>query len=1519
MRSRRVLVLAFTVWIAVWVYACGDRGTEPLPEPVRASTVTVIPASVALAALGATQQLTAEVRDQNGQVMAGVEVEWASSAPSVALVSGAGLVTAVANGTATIIATAGEASADAAVIVAQMVDEVSVSPIADTLVEGDTLRLSAQAVDANGHAVTDAGFTWASSDTTVAVVNETGLVSARGSGEVAVKAMSGGVTGEATLTVVANPDRAALVALYEATDGPNWLSNDGWLTDAPLGEWHGVAVGYPGRVTGLSLSRNGLSGRLTPELGKLTSLRRLELSHNSLSGSIPAELGGLRNLGSLRMRSNTLEGSIPPELGMLERLQFLEICDSGLTGPIPSTLGDLDEIEWLILGCGTYDSNHFSGEIPPEIGGLRNLQSLSLDGIGVTGSIPAGLSNLEKLQRLSLHGNELTGPIPSELGGLVNLSYLDLSRNRFGGSIPSSFLQLPGLSRLALTANAGLCVPGTAAFFEWSAGIGSFRGPYCHEEDASVLRALHEATGGSSWSVSDGWLGEGPLSNWTGVTTDSIGLVQSLDLQQNGLEGRLPSRLGALSGMTSLRIGGNRLAGALPRSLARLRLRELRYAGTDLCVPVESSFRTWLRQVTVHEGTGVDCAPLADHDILATLYEAAGGPQWRNRTGWLTDAPIGDWHGVAADDSGRVVRLELRFNNLEGEIPADLGHLGQLEILDLSSNSLTGRIPPELGNLANLERLSLSWNGHEGRVGLEGEIPPELGNLVSLTELDLFLNSLTGSIPAELGNLRNLRILNLPSNDLTGEIPRALGGLTNLVTLDLAYNSLVGPIPTEIAALQNLENLQLSGMSLSGSIPPELGALSSLRQLTIGGNDLEGTIPRELGQLANLEELWLNGSNLTGPIPTELGSLANLKTLALYWNELSGPIPTEAANLSRLQRLYLNHNKLTGEIPADVGRLGSLVDLALDENQLSGAIPFELGHLSSLQLLDLSDNGLAGAVPQSLGSLRELRSLHLSNNEELSGELPGSLANLAFLNSFQTSGTELCAPGDPGFLAWLDGVRSQRVRRCVSGEGQVYLTQAVQSRDFPVPLVANEPALLRVFLTSERADGATIPPVRATFYNGGVRTYTVDIPAGSSPIPTDVAEHDLTASANAEIAGEVLRPGVEMVVEIDPEGTLDPALGIRKRIPETGRTRLDVRSVPVLDITVVPFLWRTSPDSTVLDITRGLSHESDLFRDTRTLLPVEELEVTVHPVVWTSTNDVFELHDETRAIHAIEGGNGHYVGTITGNTAGGAAGVTTIGGRASFAEPESWIIAHELGHNMGLAHAPCGNPAALDWSFPYSNGSIGAWGYDSYNGEMVNPGTFDLMSYCRPRWISDYHFANALRYRLHEEDARRAAVATPARSLLLWGGIDAEGVPHLEPAFVIDAPALLPDSAGEYQLTGRTRSGGQLFSMSFAMPEMPDGDGRSGFAFVAPAEPGWEQNLASITLSGPGGTVMLDDDSDLSMAILRNSRTGRVRGILRYYPEATRAAADADAPWFADPALETLFSHGIPDASAWRR
>ena len=931
----------------------------------------------------------------------------------------------------------------------------------------------------------------------------------------------------------------------------------------------------------------------------------------------------------------------------------------------------------------------------------------------------------------------------------------------------------------------------------------------------------------------------------------------------------------------------------------------------------------------------------SDRAGLTALYHATAGPDWTRDTNWLTFDPLEDWYGVTADSLDRATRLVLPRNNLTGPLPPELGNLARLEHLDLEGweTYLTGPIPPELGNLASLKYLNLAGTGLTGSIPpelgnlaslewlalgantrLTGPIPPELGNLASLETLYLHYTGLTAippelgnlasletlylnnarrltaippelgnlaslewlslshtgltAIPPELGNLASLELLYLDYTGLTA-IPPELGNLASLERLDLSYTGLTA-IPPELGNLASLERLDLHNTGLT-AIPPELGNLASLESLSLRNTRLTA-IPPELGNLASLEGLGLSNTRLTA-IPPELGNLERLRSLGLHNNPALTAIPPELGNLARLTYLSLNNTGLTA-IPPELGNLARLETLYLNNTRLTGPLPPELGNLARLERLYLSNTALTGPLPPEFGNLARLEDLDLSSNPGLSGVLPGSLTNLHRLRTFDAEGTGLCALDDPAFLAWLRGLRSWRVSRC--GDA-VYLTQAVQSLDFPVPLVAGEEALLRVFVTaSANPDSVTLPTVLVRFYVDGMERHVEEIiPATPHPIPAHVDEGDLTASANAQVSGDLIRSGLELVIEIDPDSTLDPSLGVARRIPAEGRLAVDVREMAVFDLTIIPFLWTPLPDSSLVDLVEAMSanpQDHGKLRMTADLLPVGKMRVTAHAPVETSSNSGYHVLSETGAIRAMEGGTGHWMGMLHGfSDVGGVAG---LGGRTSASVSSGSTIAHELGHNFSLRHAPCGGPRYIDSRFPDPSGRIGAWGYAVREGQLVSYRTFDLMSYCFPEWISPYHFTKALEYRIWEGQAGSRMAAAPVRSLLLWGGADSTGTPYLEPVFVVEAPPSLPDRGGPWTLAGRSADGADLFSLPFDIPAIADaGEGAGGFAFVLPVGPAWEA-LASVTLSGPGGTATLDASTDRPVSIWRD-RDGQVRAILR--------------------------------------
>ena len=204
-----------------------------------------------------------------------------------------------------------------------------------------------------------------------------------------------------------SPDRDALVALYNATGGPNWSDNEGWLSDAPIREWNGVFTSGSGLVTSLYLGYEQLTGPIPPELGSLSNLRTLWLNDNQLTGPIPPELGNLSNLTELDLGDNQLTGPIPPELGNLSNLSELDLSSNQLTGPIPSELGNLSNLTELNLG-----SNQLTGPVPPELGNLSNLRAIYLLGNDLAGCVPEDLQHLAAADLHQLPPGQGLLPLP---------------------------------------------------------------------------------------------------------------------------------------------------------------------------------------------------------------------------------------------------------------------------------------------------------------------------------------------------------------------------------------------------------------------------------------------------------------------------------------------------------------------------------------------------------------------------------------------------------------------------------------------------------------------------------------------------------------------------------------------------------------------------------------------------------------------------------------------------------------------------------------------------------------------------------------------------------------------------------------------------------------------------------------------------------------------------------------------------------------------------------------------------
>jgi len=192
--------LLFVIVCSLFLSGCGGGSTGSNAPPIGAvASVTLSPSSVTVSK-GQTEQFSAIAKDASGNVISGASFTWSSNTSSVATVDSNGLVTTIAQGSAQITATSSGVSGSATLTVVQ-VASVTVTPSPASIAAGQTLQFSAIAKDANGNVISGASFTWSSDTTSVATVDSNGLATAVKNGTAHITATSGGVSGNATLTV----------------------------------------------------------------------------------------------------------------------------------------------------------------------------------------------------------------------------------------------------------------------------------------------------------------------------------------------------------------------------------------------------------------------------------------------------------------------------------------------------------------------------------------------------------------------------------------------------------------------------------------------------------------------------------------------------------------------------------------------------------------------------------------------------------------------------------------------------------------------------------------------------------------------------------------------------------------------------------------------------------------------------------------------------------------------------------------------------------------------------------------------------------------------------------------------------------------------------------------------------------------------------------------------------------------------------------------------------------------------
>jgi hypothetical protein len=494
-------------------------------------------------------------------------------------------------------------------------------------------------------------------------------------------------------------------------------------------------------------------------------------------------------------------------------------------------------------------------------------------------------------------------------------------------------------------------------------------------------------------------------------------------------------------------------------------------------------------------------------------------------------------------------------------------------------------------------------------------------------------------------------------------------------------------------------------------------------------------------------------------------------------------------------------------------------------------------------------------------------------------------------------------------LAGLTATATMRINpsSLFVGVPAAYLTQVVQRLDGSVPLVANRDAILRVFVQGNAANFFR-PTIRARFSRGGVVVATMEAAAADEGVPVRIEEGVLGRSWNIPVPGSVLQPGTSMLVEVQRDGGLRAAQASALTFPASGQPQLlDIRAVPPFEITFVPIhtIGFATGDVTPQNV-------DSYMEATLAVWPLEQVDVAVRAPYSTTTRSATDadwsaLLLEIRNLRLMEGSRRYYHGIL--RREGAWSGLAYVGYPAGITRDgnSTWTVAHELGHNFGRRHAPCGNPSGVDAAFPHPNGGIGVWALAMDGTTLHSPARVDLMTYCSPRWVSDYNYVAAISFRATEAatggprrnvvddaasaDARRAG---DAPVVIVSGVIGRDGI-RMEPAFTMRTTPVLPRGDGPHTLTGLDDRGGVLFRVSFDGEEISEGpEDVRHFAFAIPLPDIAEARLARIRLDAAGRSAVLASAlPERDVVALGSRRAARDRAILDAGVSVTAGAAAA--------------------------
>ncbi|XP_076946450.1 receptor-like protein EIX2 [Bidens hawaiensis] len=463
--------------------------------------------------------------------------------------------------------------------------------------------------------------------------------------------------GSGNLTTPSCPEQERLALLmfkHSVKEDHGMLSSWGLDNDIDCCKWARVNCDVSGSVVSLHLrgyaneDHHLVADEVSSCFTNLVNLKHLDLSGNNFRQSqIPKFIGETNALRYLNLSKAGFSGNIPPQIGNLSNLEALDVSSQFINDQLMT-----NDIEW--------------------ISGLSKLEHLSLSRVNLSGvqNLDNVLYMIPSLSKLilsdcGLHMAQLSSRHLNSSRELASIKHVDLSGNDFRGQLHGLFLNMTSLAFLDLLWN-------------------NFSMPSSFENLLNMIphvSELHLA----SCSIEN--INLSPINS--NISKHSN--IQHLYLQGNEIEGMFPSILINMSSLLSLDLSGNKFNSFIP--------------------------------------------------VMPNLHKLD-----MSANNLRKSEDVGIW------EQCHLKELIVSHNELEGNMIGPSTNVSKcsqnaLEILYLSNNRLNGSIPESFGRLTNLLELDLSFND------FTGPIPEALGNLISLQRLDISNNQLTSSIPESLGRL----------------------------------------------------------------------------------------------------------------------------------------------------------------------------------------------------------------------------------------------------------------------------------------------------------------------------------------------------------------------------------------------------------------------------------------------------------------------------------------------------------------------------------------------------------------------------------------------------------------------------------------------------------------------------------------------------------------------------------------------------------------------------------------------